>query len=142
MDCSPPGSSVCEVSQVRILEWLPFPSPGDLPDPGIKLGFSALEADSLWTPGKLENTYEGLKKKINHPKDSKTPRNTTIPYTFWCFVLQMLHNWNFYMYSIWNNTFNLLSWKHHNNILIKIPHKYNLEGILLILPLLLDIYEL
>ena len=33
---------------------LPFPSPGDLPNPGIKLRFSALQADSLWTdpPGK------------------------------------------------------------------------------------------
>ena len=36
MDCSPPGSSVHEVLQARILEWLPFPSPGDLPNPGIK----------------------------------------------------------------------------------------------------------
>ena len=26
---------------------LPFPSPGDLPDLGIKLGFPALQADSL-----------------------------------------------------------------------------------------------
>ena len=33
---------------------LPFPSPGDLPDPGIKLESPALQADSLWTepPGK------------------------------------------------------------------------------------------
>ena len=33
---------------------LPFPSPGDLPDPGIKPRFSALQADSLLTelPGK------------------------------------------------------------------------------------------
>ena len=45
-------------------------------------------------------------------------------------------------FAIWNHTFNLLSWKHHKNMLIKIPHKYNLEGILLTLPLLLDIYEL
>ena len=35
MDCSPPGSSVHGISQARILKWLPFPSPGDLPDPGI-----------------------------------------------------------------------------------------------------------
>ena len=26
---------------------LPFPSPGDLPDPGVKPGFPALQADSL-----------------------------------------------------------------------------------------------
>ena len=36
MDCSPPGSSVHRISQAGILEWLPFPPPGDLPDPGIK----------------------------------------------------------------------------------------------------------
>ena len=28
---------------------LPFPSPGDLPDPGIELGSPALQADSLPT---------------------------------------------------------------------------------------------
>ena len=28
---------------------LPFPSPGDLPDPGIEPGSSALQADSLLT---------------------------------------------------------------------------------------------
>ena len=36
-DYSPPGSSVCGISQARILEWVAissFPSPGDLPNPG------------------------------------------------------------------------------------------------------------
>ena len=34
--------------------WLPFPSPGDLPDPGIKPGSPALQADSVLSesPGK------------------------------------------------------------------------------------------
>ena len=37
-DCSPPGSSVCEVLQARILEsGLPFPSPGDLLDQMLPL---------------------------------------------------------------------------------------------------------
>ena len=30
-----------------MLEWVAIPSPGDLPDPGIKLGSPALQADSL-----------------------------------------------------------------------------------------------
>ena len=34
--CSPPGSFVQGISQARILEWVPFPPPGDLPDPGIE----------------------------------------------------------------------------------------------------------
>ena len=35
MDCSPPGSSVHGILQARLWSGLPFPSPGDLPDPGI-----------------------------------------------------------------------------------------------------------
>ena len=54
MDCSPPGSSACGILQVRILEWVRFPPPRDLPDPGIELGSPALQADSLPSepPGK------------------------------------------------------------------------------------------
>ena len=39
-----------------ILEWVPIPSPGDLPYPGIKLGFPELQANSLPAelPGKLK----------------------------------------------------------------------------------------
>ena len=36
MDCSLPGPSVHGILQARILEWITCPSPGDLPDPGIK----------------------------------------------------------------------------------------------------------
>jgi len=54
MDCSPPGFScpwdfwkVHGISQARILGWVPSPSPGDLPDPGIKPESPALQLDSL-----------------------------------------------------------------------------------------------
>jgi len=43
MDCNLPGSLVHGISQARILEWLPFPSPGNLPDPGSPV----LQADYL-----------------------------------------------------------------------------------------------
>ena len=36
MDCSLPGSSVHGIFQARSLDGLLFPSPGDLPDPGIE----------------------------------------------------------------------------------------------------------
>ena len=49
MDCSLPGSSVLEILQARILRGLPFPSPGDLPNRGIKPRSPALQADSLPT---------------------------------------------------------------------------------------------
>ena len=45
-DCSPPGSSVHGILQARILEWVPFPFPGDLPDPEIEPRSPALQADS------------------------------------------------------------------------------------------------
>ena len=41
-DCSPPGSSVHGILQARTLEWLPFHSPVDPPDPGIEPASSAL----------------------------------------------------------------------------------------------------
>jgi len=47
MDCSPPGSSVHGISMQKYWSRQPFPSPGDLLDPGIKSWFPALQADSL-----------------------------------------------------------------------------------------------
>ena len=44
IDCSPPGSSVHGILQVRILERVP---PGDLPNSGLEPGVSTLQADSL-----------------------------------------------------------------------------------------------
>ena len=48
-DCSPPGSSIHGISQVRILEWIAISFSRGLPDPGIKVGSPALKADSLPT---------------------------------------------------------------------------------------------
>ena len=45
-DCSPPGSFVYGILQARIL---PFPSPGYLPDSGIKPMSPALQVDSTST---------------------------------------------------------------------------------------------
>ena len=55
MGCRPPGSSVHGIFQARILEWVAFPSPGDLPHPEIEAGSLALQADSLSSepPGKV-----------------------------------------------------------------------------------------
>ena len=55
MDCSPPDPSVHRISQ----DWsgLPFPSPGDLPDPGTEPGSPALHVDSLlFEPPERENS--------------------------------------------------------------------------------------
>ena len=47
MDCSPPGSSVHEIFQARILEWVAISISRGLPDPGIELWSPTLWADSL-----------------------------------------------------------------------------------------------
>ena len=42
MDCNPPDASVHGIFQARYWSGLPFPSPGDLPNPGIEPGSPAL----------------------------------------------------------------------------------------------------
>ena len=46
MFCSLPGSSVHGILQARYWSGLPFPSPGDHPNPGVEPGSPALQADS------------------------------------------------------------------------------------------------
>ena len=64
MNCSLPGSSVHVFSRQEYWTGLPFASPGDLPDPGIRPRSPALQADSLLSepPGKPHTT---TKHKIN-----------------------------------------------------------------------------
>ena len=54
MDYSPPGLSVHGILQARILEWVAICFSGDLPDPGIEPGVSALAGRVFTTelPGK------------------------------------------------------------------------------------------
>ena len=47
MDFSPPGSSVHEILQARILEWVAIPFSRDLLDPAIEPVSLTLQADSL-----------------------------------------------------------------------------------------------
>ena len=47
IDCSLSGSSVCGIFQARILEWVPMPPLGDLPNPGVESASPALQTDSL-----------------------------------------------------------------------------------------------
>ena len=56
MDYSPLGSSAHRILQARILEWLSFPSPGDLPNPGIK---PALPASPAWQVDSLPLSHLG-----------------------------------------------------------------------------------
>ena len=50
--CDPMDYTVYGILQARILEWVAFPSPGDLPNPGIKPRSPTLQVDSL--PAELQ----------------------------------------------------------------------------------------
>ena len=70
MDCSLPSSSVHEILQARILEWIAISFSRGSSDPGIEPGSPALEADALTSvpPGNLHawghtNAYAG---KVRH----------------------------------------------------------------------------
>jgi len=54
MDCSLPGSSVHEIFQARVLEWVAISFSRGFFDPGIEPGSPALQADTLLSepPGK------------------------------------------------------------------------------------------
>ena len=71
MDCSPPGSFVLGVLQARILERVAIPSPGDLPNLGIKTRSPALQADSLLTepagkPTERETSFQMESSSVSH----------------------------------------------------------------------------
>ena len=63
-DCCLPGSSVHGTFPARILNWLPFPFPGDLPASGIEVGSPALQADSLPSEPPGNSQQQQPKKKM------------------------------------------------------------------------------
>ena len=69
MDYSPPGFTVYGIFQGRILEWLPLPTLGNLPNPGIKprsLPSPALAGRFFITSA----TWEALDQCLAHSKHS------------------------------------------------------------------------
>ena len=68
MNCSPPASFVHGFSRQEYWSGLPFPSPGDFPNPGIEPWSPELQADSLPSkpPGKSSTKQE--------PKKDQLPR--------------------------------------------------------------------
>ena len=55
MDRSPPGSSVHEISQARVLEWVAISFSRDRRNPGIEHGSPASQIDSL--PAELRGHF-------------------------------------------------------------------------------------
>ena len=62
IDYSPPGSSVHGILQAKLLEWvLPFPSPGDHPDPRIEPGLLQFQTHSLLSkPPGMQGSFLSL----------------------------------------------------------------------------------
>ena len=74
MDCSPPASSSMEFSRQEYWRHLPFPSSGNLPNPGIKPRSPTMQADSSPAEplGKPKNTGVG---SLSFSRGSSQPRN-------------------------------------------------------------------
>jgi len=66
MDCSPPGSSVHGFSRQVYRDGLPFPSPGDLPDPGIEPTSLALAGRFLTTEPSGQSSFDVYHNLICH----------------------------------------------------------------------------
>ena len=104
MDISLPGSSAHGFSQARVLEEVEFPSPGDLPNPGVEPSSPALQADSLQNepPGKpkMRLDYVTLLKSLSLSTfyDSKSchASNRLAPFT----SVYLVKDTNFYMHSV------------------------------------------
>ena len=60
MDCNPQGPLSMGFPRQEYWSGLPFPSPGDLPDPGIEPGSPAVQGDSLLTATREALTPENL----------------------------------------------------------------------------------
>ena len=79
MHCSPPGSSVHGILQARILQWVVIPSPGDLPDLGIKPRSLALQADSLPAePPRTQWKFPKDNRDLNYFVNSQTLDNIQV----------------------------------------------------------------
>ena len=62
--CDPMDYTVHGTVQARILEWVALPSPGDLPNPGIKPLFPALQMDSFFFSVSILSLLQELREKI------------------------------------------------------------------------------
>ena len=79
VDCSPPGSSVHEILQARILEWVSIPPSRGSSSPGIKLAFPMSPAMAgLPCPCPISHRYLGFQMQFSkgkHVEDWKKDTN-------------------------------------------------------------------
>ena len=73
MDCSPPGFSVHEISQAKILTGLLFPHPGDLPNPRDQTWLSCIGRWILYHWATREALEETIQKCKYQMKMTRVP---------------------------------------------------------------------
>ena len=71
MDCSPQVPLSMEFSRQEYWNGLPFPSPGDLPDPGTEPRSPALQADSLPSEPPRKNCFKS--RAVSFPLHLQNP---------------------------------------------------------------------
>ena len=82
MDCSPPGSSVHRILQQEYWSGFPFPSPGDLPHPGVEPTppvFHALQAGSFPLRHWEGPSMNGISVLTKETSERSLPRSTLRP---------------------------------------------------------------
>ena len=122
--CNPMDDTVHGILEARILEWVVFPSPRDLPNPGIKLWPPALQVDSTsWATREARSRIK-LKYLWGFP---------WIPDRRNCFLLDIFSN--LLLWNIWLTVPKIHDKKHH------IHTAKFLEGKLLIHTSLLHLEE-
>ena len=84
MDCSPPSSSVHGLSRQEYWSGLPFPSPGDLPNLGVKPASPALQVDSL------PLSHQGGPTQLKWQPNSRLPASSTVRNMFLLFASHLL----------------------------------------------------
>ena len=76
---SPPGLSAHQILQARIPEWVAFPSPGDLPNPGIKSASPALQANSWLSQPPGRGSYFTYHRSKNHWRNQMRRQGGYVP---------------------------------------------------------------
>ena len=87
MDCSPSASSVLRFHGQEYWNGLPFPSPGDLPNPGIKHTFAALAGgffttEPLGKPGSEGRVLLTGLSRIRHQGGPRRAETSLGPWEF------------------------------------------------------------
>ena len=100
MDSSLPGSRSMGFSRQEYRIGLPFPSPGDLPNPGIEHGPPELQTDAL--PSEMEGPYKTKNRTtirpsnptIGHiPWENHNSKKTHVPPVFTAAILTVARTW-------------------------------------------------